>query len=130
MSMQDTIADMLTRIRNAHMSKHESVSMQSSKIKLAIAKVLKAEGYIQDFKADTSTKPILQLTLKYHQGQAVIEKIRRKSRPGLRAYFGADEMPQIKGGLGIAIVSTPKGVMTATQAKKLRVGGEILCTVE
>ncbi|HAU07042.1 MAG TPA: 30S ribosomal protein S8 [Gammaproteobacteria bacterium] len=130
MSMTDPIADMLTRIRNAQQAKKINVAMPCSKVKLSIANVLKDEGYISDFKKDEAEgKPQLVIDLKYYQGKAVIDSIDRVSRPGLRVYKAADELPKIIGGLGIAIVSTSKGVMTDKQARALGQGGEVLCAV-
>lgn len=129
MSMQDPIADMLTRIRNGQAARKETVTLPSSKLKVAIAKVLKEEGYIVNYEVSESNKPELTLTLKYFQGKAVVESIRRVSRPGLRIYKGKDALPTVMGGLGIAIVSTSKGVMTDRQARKDGLGGEIICFV-
>lgn len=127
--MQDTIADMLTRIRNAGSANKEFVVMPSSKIKVAIAKVLKEEGYIEDYKVEGDKKPELTVTLKYYAGKSVIEKIERISRPGLRIYRSCDELPTVMNGLGVAIISTPKGVITDRRARSLNVGGEVLCLV-
>ena len=129
MSMQDPLADMLTRIRNAQMAEHADVAMPSSKIKVAVAQVLKEEGYIADFRVEGDMKPVMTVELKYFEGKAVIEELKRSSRPGLRAYSGKDELPKVNGGLGVAIVSTNKGVMTDRAARAAGVGGEILCTV-
>ena len=129
MSMQDPLADMLTRIRNAQMAEHVSVSMPSSKIKAAVAKVLKDEGFINDFHVEGETKADLVIDLKYYEGKPVIESLKRASRPGLRNYAGKDALPKVSGGLGIAIVSTNKGVMTDRAARAAGVGGEVLCTV-
>lgn len=130
MSMQDPIADMLARIRNAQMAEKVSVKMPSSKTKIAIANVLKQEGFVSAVDvADNDGKPSLSIELKYFEGRSVIEEIHRESRPGLRSYSGKDGLPKVRGGLGIAIVSTNKGVMTDKQARKAGVGGEILCTV-
>lgn len=130
MSMSDPIADMLTRIRNAQMAQKSSVVMPSSKIKVAIAGVLQSEGYIDGFsvRADGS-KAYLELSLKYYSGRAVIERIERVSRPGLRVYRGSDDLPRVMNGLGVAIVSTPRGVMTDRKARAEKVGGEVLCIV-
>jgi len=130
MSMSDPIADMLTRIRNAQMAQKSSVVMPSSKIKVAIAGVLQSEGYIDGFsvRADGS-KADLELALKYYSGRPVIERIERVSRPGLRVYRGSDELPRVMNGLGVAIVSTPRGVMTDRKARAEKVGGEVLCIV-
>lgn len=129
MSMQDPLADMLTRIRNAQMAEHASVEMPSSKVKAAVAKVLKEEGYIADVRVEGETKPTLVIDLKYYEGKPVIESLKRASRPGLRTYAGKEELPKVNGGLGVAIVSTNKGVMTDRAARAAGVGGEILCTV-
>ncbi len=127
--MQDTIADMLTRIRNAGSATKEVVLMPSSKIKVSIARVLKDEGYIEDYKVTGDKKPELSVTLKYYAGKPVIEKIERISRPGLRIYRGCNELPTVMNGLGIAIVSTPRGVITDRKARQLKVGGEVICVV-
>jgi small subunit ribosomal protein S8 len=129
MSMQDPISDMLTRIRNAQARKKVSVAMPSSNAKAAICAVLKEEGYIADFAVSEGAKPELTVELKYHEGAPVIEEIQRVSRPGLRKYRPTDELPAVRGGLGVAIVSTSKGVMTDRAARAAGVGGEVLCTV-
>jgi len=129
MSMQDPLSDMLTRIRNAHSRSKVSVTMPSSKLKLAVANVLKEEGYIDGFSVADGTKAELSIALKYFEGRPVIEEIDRFSRPGLRRYAGATELPNVRAGLGIAIVSTSKGVMTDRAARSAGVGGEVLCTV-
>jgi small subunit ribosomal protein S8 len=130
MSMTDPVADMLTRIRNAQMAEKLSVSMPSSKLKVAIAKVLKDEGYIDDFAIrEIGAKPELDLALKYYAGRPVIERIERVSKPGLRVYKGKDDLPRVMNGLGVAIVSTPKGVMTDRRARAGNMGGEVLCIV-
>jgi small subunit ribosomal protein S8 len=130
MSMSDPIADMLTRIRNAQASEKTSVVMPSSKIKAAIAKVLKDEGYIDDFKiSQDGAKTFLELGLRYYAGRPVIEKIERVSRPGLRIYKASRDIPEVMNGLGIAIVSTSRGVMTDRKARASGVGGEVLCIV-
>ncbi|MBL8518401.1 MAG: 30S ribosomal protein S8 [Betaproteobacteria bacterium] len=130
MSMSDPIADMLTRIRNAQATEKATVSVPSSKVKLAIAKVLKDEGYIDNFAVrENEGKPALEIALKYYAGKPVIEKIERVSRPGLRIYRGSDAIPQVMNGLGVAIVSTSKGVMTDRKARQTGVGGEVLCIV-
>ena len=130
MSMSDPIADMLTRIRNAQQVEKVSVSMPSSKVKVAIAKVLKDEGYIEDFAVrGEAGKPELELQLKYYAGRPVIEHIERVSKPGLRIYKGAEDLPRVKNGLGVAIVSTSSGVMTDRHARAKGVGGEVLCVV-
>jgi len=130
MSMTDPIADMLTRIRNAQMVEQAVVAMPSSKVKLAIAKVLKDEGYIDAFKVSgDDVKPLLEIALKYYAGRPVIEKIERVSKPGLRIYRSKDDIPRVMNGLGIAIVSTSRGVMTDRKARATGVGGEVLCIV-
>jgi len=130
MSMSDPIADMLTRVRNGQSADKASVQMPSSKGKAAIAKVLKDEGFISGYSVDENAgKPLLNIDLKYYQGKAVIEEINRVSRPGLRVYKNKDELPKIQNGLGIAIISTSKGVMTDSQARAANQGGEVICTV-
>lgn len=130
MSMTDPIADMLTRIRNAQMADKIAVTMPSSKLKVSIAKVLKDEGYIDDFAVrDSSGKAELDIALKYYAGRPVIERIERVSKPGLRVYKGTDDLPRVMNGLGVAIISTPKGVMTDRKARASNVGGEVLCIV-
>jgi small subunit ribosomal protein S8 len=130
MSMQDPLSDMLTRIRNAQMAGKPAVEMPGSKLKAAVAQVLKEEGYIADFNATAeSGKPRLSIQLKYFDGKPVIGEIDRISRPGLRSYAGKDELPSVRGGLGVAIVSTSRGVMTDRAARAAGVGGEVLCTV-
>jgi len=130
MSMSDPIADMLTRIRNAQMVEKVSVAMPSSKVKVAIAQVLKDEGYIEDFAVKmTGVKAELQIALKYYAGRPVIERLERVSRPGLRVYKGRNDIPQVMNGLGVAIVSTPQGVMTDRKARATGVGGEVICYV-
>jgi len=130
MSMSDPIADMLTRIRNAQMVSKTVVAMPSSKVKAAIAQVLKDEGYIDGFQVKTEAgKSELQIALKYYAGRPVIERIERVSRPGLRVYKGSKDIPQVQNGLGVAIVTTPKGVMTDRKARADGVGGEVLCFV-
>jgi len=130
MSMSDPIADMLTRIRNAQASEKVAVSMPSSKVKVSIAKVLKDEGYVDNFAVrDVEGKPQLEIALKYYAGKPVIEKIERVSRPGLRIYKGREDIPQVMNGLGVAIVSTSHGVMTDRKARQTGVGGEVLCIV-
>lgn len=131
MSMQDPIADMLTRIRNAQSVGATQISMPFSRVKGAILTVLKDEGYIENFElVTTDQKTDVRVALKYYQGRPVIEKIKRISRPGLRVYKRCDELPTIRGGMGIAIISTPQGVMADKKARSQKVGGEILCTVE
>ena len=130
MSMSDPIADMLTRIRNAQMVQKVSVVMPASKLKTAIAEVLKAEGYIDSFVIrGEATKPQLEIALKYYAGKPVIEHIERVSRPGLRVYKGRHDIPTVMNGLGVAIVTTPKGVMTDRKARQAGIGGEVLCYV-
>ncbi|MDH5514406.1 MAG: 30S ribosomal protein S8 [Gammaproteobacteria bacterium] len=130
MMMTDPIADFLTRIRNGQSANKVEVVMPSSTLKCAIAAVLKDEGYINDFTtADEDGKPVLTVTLKYYDGKPVIEKLQRASRPGLRLYKGKDDIPSIQNGLGIAIVSTSKGVMSDRQARAAGQGGEVLCIV-
>lgn len=129
MSMQDPIADMLTRVRNAQHRHKTRVSMPSSRIKTAIAKVLKEEGYIDDYSVAGDVKPELTLELRYFEGAPVIEEIQRVSRPGLRIYRDRGGLPKVRGGLGVAIVSTNRGVMTDAAARQAGVGGEVLCTV-
>ena len=129
MSLQDPIADLLTRIRNAQSASRANVSMPSSRLKIAICEVLRAEGYIKDFHVENDVKPELSIALKYHEGTPVIEEIARISRPGLRIYRDAERLPRVKGGLGIAIVSTNKGVITDQAARRDGIGGEVLCTV-
>ena len=130
MSMSDPIADMLTRIRNAQLSEKASVVMPASKLKAAIAQVLKDEGYVEDFIVhETDRKSVLDISLKYYAGRPVIEKIERVSRPGLRIYKASNKLPNVMDGLGVAIVSTSKGVMTERKARANGVGGEVLCIV-
>lgn len=130
MSMNDPISDMLTRIRNGQRAQKKSVTMPSSKLKLAIAQVLQDEGYIGGFsKTELDGHPAVTIELKYFNGQPVIEEIQRVSKPGLRIYKSKDELPQVLGGLGIAIVSTSGGVMTDRAARKAGCGGEVLCIV-
>ncbi len=129
MSLQDPVSDMLTRIRNAQKAEKVSVRMPSSRHKEDIARVLKDEGYITDYAVSDDVKKELTITLKYFQGKPVIEEIKRVSRPGLRIFKSKDELPSVNGGLGIAIVSTSKGVMTEKQARASGNGGEVICTV-
>ena len=130
MSMTDPIADMLTRIRNGQSASKADVSMPASKQKLQIANVLKEEGYIEDFAAnDVEGKSTLNIKLRYYQGKPVIDHIKRVSRPGLRIFKGKNELPKVNGGLGIAIISTSKGVMTDRAARAAGEGGEVICTV-
>ena len=129
MSMHDPISDMLTRIRNAQRANKASVAMPSSKLKVAIAKVLKEDGYVEDFSVSTEAKATLEIQLKYYAGRPVIERIQRVSRPGLRVYKGSSDIPTVMNGLGVVIVSTSKGVMTDRKARANGVGGELLCVV-
>lgn len=129
MSMQDPLADMLTRIRNAQMVGKTSTVMPSSKLKQSVAQVLKDEGYIADFTVSEGLKPELTVELRYFEGKPVIAEIDRVSRPGLRNYVNKNDLPSVRGGLGVAIVSTSKGVMTDRAARAVGVGGEVLCTV-
>ncbi|MCW9699930.1 MULTISPECIES: 30S ribosomal protein S8 [unclassified Avibacterium] len=129
MSMQDPIADMLTRIRNGQAANKIVINMPSSKLKVAIANVLAAEGYIENVKVLEGTKPELEITLKYFQGKPVVESIQRVSRPGLRIYKRKDELPKVMGGLGVAVISTSKGVMTDRAARQAGLGGEVICYV-
>ena len=130
MSMSDPIADMLTRIRNGQSAEKECIILPSSTVKVAIAKVLKEEGYITDYSSELKgTHKVITITLKYYNGIPVIEKLKRVSRPGLRIYRSKDELPKVLGGLGVAIISTSKGVMTDRAARTIGHGGEIICTV-
>ncbi|ABM61620.1 MULTISPECIES: 30S ribosomal protein S8 [Halorhodospira] len=130
MSMTDPIADMLTRVRNAHHAEKADVRMPSSKLKRAIAAVLQEEGYIEGYReVGEEKKPVLEVTLRYHEGQPAIREIQRYSRPGLRVYRGRDELPRVRNGLGTAIISTSKGVMSDGQARAQGHGGEVLCWV-
>jgi len=130
MSMSDPISDMLTRIRNAQAVQKAKVEMPASKVKSGIASVLKEEGFIDDFRStEVSGKPTLEITLRYMNGKGVIETLRRASRPGLRQYRGKDDLPKIQNGLGVAVVSTSKGIMTDAAARAAGEGGEILCIV-
>ena len=129
MGMQDPFSDMLTRIRNAQMAEKSVVSMPSSTLKVAVAKVLKDEGYIADYQISSEIRPLLSIELKYFEGRPVIEEVKRVSRPGLRQYKSSEDLPKVRGGLGVSIVSTNKGVMTDRAARAAGVGGEVLCTV-
>ena len=129
MSMSDPIADLLTRIRNAQMAEHSSVSMPSSKIKASVAKVLKDEGFITSYSVEGESKAELVIELKYFEGKPVIAEIKRVSKPSLRIYKGVGDLPKVSDGLGIAIVSTSKGVMTDRAARAAGVGGEVIATV-
>lgn len=129
MTMQDPIADLLTRIRNAQQAHHPQVSIPSSRLKVAICEVLAQEGYIDGFEVAEGDKPTLNVSLRYYRGKPVIEEIQRASRPGLRSYKGSGEMPKVRGGFGVSIVSTDRGVMTDRDARTQGIGGEVLCTV-
>jgi small subunit ribosomal protein S8 len=130
MSMSDPIADMLTRIRNAQATEKVSVMVPASKVKQSIAQVLKDEGYIEDFAVrDNDGKPVIEIGLKYYAGKPVIERLERISKPGLRVYKGRDDIPKVMNGLGVAILSTSRGVMTDRKARADGVGGELLCIV-
>lgn len=130
MSMQDPLADMLTRVRNAQMARMATVSMPSSTVKVALVEVLKSEGYVESYDVkEAGGHKELTVALKYYEGRPVIEEIKRASRPGLRFYVGKDDLPKVKGGLGVAIVSTSKGMMTDRAARAAGIGGEVLCTV-
>ncbi len=129
MSMQDTLADMFTRIRNAQQAGHATVSMPSSKIKKSVAQLLEAEGYISGFSVAGDVKQTMTIDLKYYEGKPVIERIQRVSRPGLRQYRSVSDLPKVEAGLGVAIVSTSKGVMTDRAARAAGVGGEVIATV-
>ena len=133
MSMNDPVSDMLTRIRNGQRARKARVSMPASKLKAALAELLKNEGYIQDFDVDDGGekigKPTLNVTLKYYQGEPVIEMIQRVSRPGLRIFKGKDDLPTVRGGLGVAAVSTSKGIMSDRAARAAGIGGEVLCFI-
>lgn len=129
MSMQNPIADMLTRIRNGQAAEKIAITMPSSKLKVAIANVLKEEGFVENVEVTEGAKAELSITLKYFEGKPVVESIQRVSRPGLRIYKGKDELPKVMGGLGIAVISTSQGVMTDRSARKAGLGGEIICYV-
>ena len=130
MSLSDPIGDMIARIKNAQLRNHKKVELPSSNFKTKIANILKNEGFIKEFKVDdTTNKPVLSLELKYHSGNPVISTFERVSKPGRRIFSSAEGLPKINNGLGIAIISTPKGVMTDIDARKQRVGGEIICKV-
>lgn len=132
MSMQDPVSDMLASVRNAQAIGVNEIQMPSSRLKLAVLNVLKSEGYIENFEeiAQGKNKNIVKIALKYYQGKPVIEKMRRVSKPGCRVYKSCDDLPVVRGGLGIAIISTSKGLMSDRAARSARVGGEIICTVE
>lgn len=129
MSMQDPLADMLTRIRNAQARARPSVVMPSSKLRVAVAALLRDEGYIGEFTESGDVKKELSIELRYFEGRPAIEEISRASRPGLRRYSGAKELPSVRGGLGVAVISTSKGLMTDRAARAAGIGGEVLCTV-
>ena len=129
MTMQDPLSDMITRIRNANLREKVSVAMPSSKVKVSVAKVLKDEGYILNYRVTEDKKPVLEMDLKYYDGKPVIEEITRSSKPSLRVYSSSKDLPKVKSGLGVAIVSTSKGVMSDRSARSNGVGGEILCSV-
>ena len=129
MSMQDPISDMLTRIRNGYMSKQKEVAIPSAKLKVAIAKVLEQEGYIKGFRVDGEVKKTLVVEMKYFNRRSVVEGIERVSKPSCRLYCGCRDIPKVKDGLGLAILSTPKGILSGADAEKQNVGGEILCYV-
>lgn len=129
MSMQDTLADMITRIRNGHMANKVAVSMPSSKLKVSLAKLLQDEGFITGYSVEGDVKPVLSVELKYFEGKSVIEEIKRVSRPGLRIYKGVSELPKVSGGLGVAVVSTSKGLMSDRAARAAGIGGEVICSV-
>tara|TARA_Y100000741_G_scaffold35654_1_gene25042 strand:- start:3 stop:398 length:396 start_codon:yes stop_codon:yes gene_type:complete len=130
MSLNDPIGDMLARIKNSQLRNHKKVELPSSKFKIKIAEVLKNEGYIIEYKvSDDPKKPLLEIELKYNSGSPVISSIQRVSKPGRRIFSSAESLPKINNGLGIAIVSTPKGVMTDIEARKQKIGGEIICKV-
>ncbi|RRQ23250.1 30S ribosomal protein S8 [Guyparkeria sp. SCN-R1] len=129
MSMNDPIADMLTRIRNGQAARKPEVRMPASKFKKAVAETLKDEGYIADIRVEGDKKPTLVVTLRYFEGKPVIEKLNRVSRPGSRKFFGAEDLPQVLGGLGVAVVSTSEGVMPDREARRRNIGGEVVCFV-
>ena len=129
MTMQDPLSDMITRIRNANLREKVSVAMPSSKVKVSVAKVLKDEGYILNYKVTEDKKPVLEIDLKYYDGKPVIEEITRSSKPSLRVYSSSKDLPKVKSGLGVAIVSTSKGVMSDSEAIKNNLGGEIICRI-
>lgn len=129
MSMQDPLADMLTRIRNAQMVGKTDVTMPSSKLKISVAKVLEEEGYVGKHTVSGDSKPLLTIELKYYEGKPVIAELARASRPGLRNYAGKDSLPSVRAGLGVAVISTSQGVMTDRAARAAGIGGEVLCTV-
>ena len=127
--MQDPVADLLARVKNAQQARHVTATMPSSKLKVAIVRVLRDEGYLDEFTVTDGVKPTLTVTLRYHGGKPVIEDLKRVSRPGLRVYKGQGELPKVRNGFGVAIVSTASGVMTDRAARRAGLGGEVLCTV-
>ena len=127
--MQDPVADLLARVKNAQQAGHVTATMPSSKLKVAIVRVLRDEGYLDEFTVTDGVKPTLTVTLRYHGGKPVIEDLKRVSRPGLRVYKGQGELPKVRNGFGVAIVSTASGVMTDRAARRAGLGGEVLCTV-
>lgn len=130
MPVTDTIADFLTRIRNASAAKHKTVDVPASNLKVAIAEILKDQGFIQDFdRVEDNKQGVLTLKLRYHFGEAVIREVHRVSKPGRRVYVAVEKLPRVRNGLGIAIISTPRGVMTDKQARRENIGGEVLCTI-
>ncbi len=130
MPVSDTIADFLTRIRNASAAKHKTLDVPSSKLKVAIAEILKDQGFIADYSLRSEgAQPTLEVKLRYYYGEPVIREIKRVSKPGRRVYAGVGELPRVRNGLGVAIISTPRGVMSDKQARRENVGGEILCTI-
>ncbi len=129
MSMQDPLADMVTRVRNAHMAAKQAVTMPASKMKISVAQVLKDEGYVTNFSVSEGIKPELIINFKYFDGKPVIEKIKRISKPSLRIYNGKNSLPSVEGGLGVAIISTSHGIMTDRAARAVGIGGEVICTV-
>jgi small subunit ribosomal protein S8 len=130
MQLSDPISDFLTRIRNAQKARHKRVDIPSSKMKVAIAKIMKEQGYIGEYEVIADNKQgILRISLRYHNGRAPFDKITRVSRPGIRRYTASSEAPRVRSGLGVAILSTPKGIMSDKEARKLNVGGEVLCTI-
>ena len=126
MSMQDTLADMFTRIRNGQQAGKAAVTLPSSKFKVAVATLLKEEGYVSGFSVEGDVKPVLTVELKYFEGKPVIERLQRVSRPGLRQYKGSQELPKVSGGLGVSIISTSKGIMSDRAARKAGIGGEVI----
>ena len=129
MSVSDPISDMLTKVRNASMARHEKVDIPTSRIKLEIVKILKTEGYISECEVEGKLPKKIKLKLKYHGKKSIIEGLQRVSSPGLRRYVGSAEIPRVRGGLGVAVLSTSEGIMTGSQARKKNLGGELLCYV-